>query len=174
MSWIIQNLLSNRTRIRGKTFNQSLEGIYVPSADLVDMSDLEDTLGYTDPLIESDEFNDLLVVEKAIEELKDMNLLSQRDLKVLEREVGGYYNRKNGKRKTQSKEFSNLCERIAYFIGGYFTDEGYISYLVKKYRLSQEQATVIRVYMKSKYKNKILRKGFEIKNAKITDVSTQM
>lgn len=174
MSWIVQNLLSNRTRIRAKSFNHVLDSTFTPDLELADYSTFEDTLGYSDPLIESDEFNDLIVVEKAIEELIEMNLLSQQDIEVLEREVGGYYNRKNGQRKAQSKEFSKLCERVAYFLGGYFTDEGYIDYMARKYNLCSDDMLLLRVYIKSRYKNKILSKGFKIQNAKTSNVSTPL
>lgn len=161
MSWIVQNLWNNRERIKNGTHKDV--GIAYNFALLYDSSELEDERsGYDDPCIESDEFNDLLVVEKAVEELKELNLLTNNELKILY----GYREDHTTQmhRDTHSKLFSSICDRIAYYLGGYFTDEGYISYLTKKYKLTSEQQETARLYMKSKFKNKILRKGYKIDN----------
>lgn len=165
MSWIVQNLWNNRTRIKQKSLasvgykGQALT--LVPAYGVVSfpIDDLE--IGYDDPFIESDEFNDLLSVEKAIEELKDLNLLSNRDLEVLDREEDGNYNRGNPFRKTHSKHFSIICNRIAYYLGGYFTDEGYIDYLARNYRLDEDHKETLRRFMTSRFKNRILTKSYK-------------
>lgn len=164
MSWIVQSLLNNRTLIKQKTprhngMAYSLAVNYGPELELDD----EDAK-YDDPFIEDEQFNDLLVIERAIEELKDLGLLTSIDLEVLEREGGGYYNRRNKQRKTHSRKFTSICNRIAYYLGGYFTDEGYINHLSKKYKLSEQQIEVMRNYMKSRFKNKLLSKGYRIEN----------
>lgn len=160
MSWIVQNLWNNRERIRNKSvrhygisYNFSL--LYGVEKEIDD-----EAIGYNDPFIENDEFNDLLVVEKAIEELNELGLLSQHDLEVLERSGEGIYNNENRQRKAESKHFYSVCERIAYYLGGYFTDDGYIYYITRKYKLTPEQQDIAREYMKSKFKNKTLNKTY--------------
>jgi hypothetical protein len=44
-------------------------------------------------------------------------------------------------------------------MGGYFTDEGYLMYMKRKYKLSDENVETMRNFMKSKFKHRIARKG---------------
>ena|SRR5690349_6440301 len=162
MSWIVQNLWSNRERIKHSTGRQN--SIAYNFAMLYGMSEYEDDrLGYDDPFIESDEFNDLLVIEKAIDELKELGLLSPEDLKIL------YSIREDALTRNQKyaldQKLYYICERIAYYLGGYFTDDGYIHYMTHKYKLNEAQVSILKAYMKSQFKNKILSKGYRIENA---------
>jgi hypothetical protein len=161
MSWIVQSLWNNRERIKNGTRKDiGISYVFSLTRELSQLD--EDRQGYVDPSIESDEFNDLLVVEKAVEELRELKLLSQQDIDILygDRE----YHTTRMHRDTHSKQYSSVCGRIAYYLGGYFTDEGYINYITKKYRLTPEQQEVARLYMNSKFKNKVLRKGYKIDN----------
>jgi hypothetical protein len=113
--------------------------------------------------LESDEYNDLLVVEKKIQDLHDAEIISDQEMLLI-------YYVEDGKPMANSKEdfgknritlandFSSLCSKIAFYMGGYFTDDGYADYMRKKYNLNDEQVTRMIDYMKSKYKNKLLRK----------------
>lgn len=126
MSWIILSLLNDREQIK------------------------------SDGDIESEEFNDLVIVEKAIDSLKDSGKLSEEELELL------YSPPSNGltrnEKATINRNRATICERIAYYLGGYFTDEGYLSYMQDKYKLSDEQLDTLRKYTKSEYKFKIMRK----------------
>jgi hypothetical protein len=133
MSWIVQSLLNNRDSIRENSYKTG---------------EIED------------DFSDLMLVEKALERLISLSLVSEKDLQVLDDSF------KLGKTKIQ-KELIELkkqvvCNRIAYYLGGYFTDEGYLEYLRKKHQLTEPQMQLVRAYIKSEYKNKTLRKGFRI------------
>lgn len=57
-----------------------------------------------------------------------------------------------------AKDFSNLCRKIAFYVGGQFTDDGYVDYMKTKYKLTDEQVQKLYEYMNSKYKNKLMRK----------------
>ena len=134
MSWIVQNHINNRIQIRTK-------------------SD-----------IESDEFNDLILIEKAIDELKAKGLLSDEEITLLDNaSTKGFlpeFIKASGKSKyVLSKEYNKVCERLAYYLGGYFTDEGYLSYMRKKYALDDYKIELLRRFIKSEYRHKIIRKS---------------
>lgn len=133
MSWIVQNLLKNKTRIRA-------EGN-----------------------IDSDEFVDLITVENKIKHLKKAGVLSDYDMDILEYVSDGkpisLSKDEIGKiRQVVSKDFNELCTRIAYYLGGYFTDEGYVNYMRKKYNLNENEIQTMNSYMQGKYRYKIMRK----------------
>ena len=132
MSWVIQTLLHNKVAIE------------------------------TAPDIESDEYNNLLVIEAKIKELHAEGFLSDvdmliielvsdgRPLKTLEGSIGK-------SRVTISKTFIQICNRIAYFLGGYFTDEGFLDNLKTDNRLSDDDIEKARDYINGKFKHTLMR-----------------
>lgn len=133
MSWYIQTLLKNKLEIKSKT-------------------DLE-----------SDEYNDLLVIEKKIEDLHNAEIVSDSEILLIKYVEDGKpmaHSKKGfGKNRISlTKDFENLCKKIAFYVGGYFTDDGYIEYMRTKYNLTDEEIKRGIDYMKSKYKNKLIRK----------------
>lgn len=130
MSWIVASTLNSRDEIRER-------------AD-----------------INSDEFNDLMLIEKAIESLKKQNRISDDDLYILG--IPDSYNKTEKlsrmERHTLSKRKAQICDRIAYYLGGYFTDDGYLDYIQKKYKFSPDQMNTLRKFIKSKNKHRIIRK----------------
>lgn len=133
MAWYINHLIKNRIEIKSKL-------------------DLE-----------SDEYNDLLVIEKKIEDLHKAEIISDKEMSLLKYVEDGksMSNSKSGfgkNRVSVSRSFDNLCNKIAFYVGGYFTDDGYADYMKTKYDLTDEQLNKMLDYMKSKYKNKIIRK----------------
>jgi len=135
MSWIVQNLLTNSLKIRSE-------------AD-----------------IESDEFNDLLLIEKAVQDLKKMGTLTEYEISLIEMLSDGSYkkdvSRSLGKnRRVIIKNFDAVCDRVAFYLGGYFTDEGYIHYIAKKYKLEDEKVEAIRVFIKSKHRHRNIKRKF--------------
>lgn len=137
MSWIIQSLLRS-------------------SVELISQGD-----------INNDEFNDLLIIEKKIENLYKDEIISEQEMLLLEYVKDGkpLANSKNdfGKNRISlSKDFVNLCNKIAFYVGGYFTDDGYVDYMKSKYKLSDKETEKMINYMKSKYKNKLIRKQTKI------------
>lgn len=131
MSWIVESLLNNRDRIR------------------------------EDGDIESDEFNDLLIIEKMIKKLQGGGRLSEIDVEILFSPVSSDYKvdeRSESEKKVFYQKKTKLCQKLAYYLGGYFTDDGYLDYMQKKHKLSDMQIENLKKFMKSKYKNKIMRK----------------
>jgi hypothetical protein len=132
MSWIIQTILRNREVIR------------------------------TRQDIESDEFNNLLTIESKIDELYKEGFLSDIDLCIINlvadgRSISELEGRIGKSRITISKTFIQLCERIAYFLGDYFTDEGFLNNMKDDYKLSEDDLDRLRVHMSGKFKHKLMR-----------------
>lgn len=138
MSWIIQSLLNNKNFIHEK-------------GD-----------------IDSDEYNDLLIVEKKIKELTAKNLLSSEDLYIIDEmsgDIPGFESKPKSQKETEYKKYFSICNRIAYYMGGYFTDDGYLEHMKRKHKLNDEQVDILRVFINSKYKHKIVRKGrYDVKS----------
>jgi len=134
MSWYINHLLKNGVEIKTK-------------------SD-----------IESDEYNDLIVVERKIKDLHNANIISDQELLLIDYVSDGKpmaHSKKGfGKnRMTIGKDFRNLCNKIGFYLGSYFTDDGYVEYMKEKYELTDEDVKKMINYMTSRYKNKLLRKN---------------
>lgn len=132
MSWIVQHLLRNKELIKSV------------------------------PDIESDEYNNLLVVESKINELYNEGFLSDIDLSILQlvadgRPIRNLESEIDKNRITISKTFVQICDRISYFLGGYFTDEGFLDVLKSNYRLNDNQVSELKEYMSGKFKHKLMR-----------------
>lgn len=120
----------------------------------------------TESDFESDQYNDLLVIEKKIDELYNLGLISDDEISLIEyisdgkplvKSMDGF-----GKNRISlGRDVLKLCNKIAFFAGGYFTDDGYIEYMRKKYNLTEEQVNKMSQYMKSKFKHKLRRKTKE-------------
>ena len=126
MSWYIQTLLINKYKIK--------ESIYIEKNGKYDL--------------DSDIYNDLLIVERKIEELYRANLLSDFELKIINSISLETPYRKIGEELNCSVSliritFRQTCEKISFSIGGVFTDDGYLNYLIKKYRLTSQDAKKI-------------------------------
>ena len=133
MSWIIESLLRSSVELKTK-------------------SDLD-----------SDEYNDLMVVEKKIKDLHKDGIISEEEMALIHYIEDGkpMVNSRDeiGKNRISiSKDFVTLCNKIAFFMGGEFTDDGYLDYMRAKYNLTDDQIIRMEKYMKSKYKNKLIRK----------------
>lgn len=164
MSWIVQYLLNNRESIKeGRNDSrldyldlQSLVHDGVDSYDANEDSDYKEP-SYVDSRVESEEFNDLICVEQAVNFLKENGKLSDVDLAII-----GIYNKpeliSGIERHTFSERKAKICERIAFYLGGVFTDEGYLNSMQRKHKLTDAQVDNLRIYMKSNRKNKLLRK----------------
>ncbi len=133
MSWVIENLIRNRWEIK---HNHD---------------------------INSDSYNDILVIEKAIKNLLEDKLITSLEIQIINIISEGYafsdIEVKLGiSRETISKIFIASCKKIAYYLGGEFTDDGLINHMELKYRLTQDQINKLRRFMHGKLKHKVARK----------------
>jgi len=113
--------------------------------------------------ISSDEYNDLIVLEKKIEQLYEAGILSEKEKKL----VDAF---KEGKNLTDLKGIvyknkdtiaiviTSVFKKISFYLGGYFTDEGYVAYMTEKYNLSDEEVALMVEYMTSKLRYKLIRR----------------
>jgi len=144
MSWYVEVLLLNKNIIKEK-------------------SDME-----------SDEFQDLLFVEKTLSNFLNANLFTDIEVKVLNAmETSANFfiaaSTLDLHRVTVSKVFKKACDKISYKLGSYFTDDGYLSYLQNKYSLSEAQVSTLRRYMNSKFRYKLARQIFKDVDENIED-----
>jgi len=133
MGWIVQHILRNKVSIK------------------------------TTQDIESDEYNNLLIIESKIKELHSEGFLSDIDVYILDlvsdgRPIKDLEVLIDKSRKTISITFIQLCDRISYFLGGYFTDEGFLDSMKESYKLSDEQISEIKKHIAGKFKHKLMRK----------------
>jgi hypothetical protein len=136
MSWIVNTLLKNRLSIR----------------------EIADT--------NSDELNDLFLIEKAIEEMHNYELLSDFDVMLLSRIGDGKMLKDLSKefsigKGTLSKTINQLCERISFYLGGPFTNDGYLTELAEHNNLTDDQVETLKRYIESKFKHTIIRSPYK-------------
>ena len=138
MSWLVETILLNRTNLKAE------------------------------PDFESEEYNNLLIIEKKITQLYDAGRIDPFEMAVLNyvmsnRSYSELEDLLNISRLTISKHFRSICDRISFSLGSEFTDEGYIEHMREKYELKDEQIEKIRQHMNSKYRHAIRRKPHELK-----------
>ena len=136
ISWIVEHLIRNKDEIKSKQ--------------------------ESDPDLESEDYNNLLILEHKIDTLHDYGILSDIDMLILNSYSD---NRAMNELKSIMKDrhaisssFIQICERIGYFLGGYFTDDGFIENLVESYKLDEEEIEVIKEYISGRFKHKLIRK----------------
>jgi DNA-binding NarL/FixJ family response regulator len=94
--------------------------------------------------IDSDEYNDLIVIEKKFADLNKKGLFSPVEIKVYNYIIDGINykdlsSKLNLNRITVSKIYSDIINKLSISLGYEFTDEGYMDYITKKYKLNEEQ-----------------------------------
>lgn len=94
--------------------------------------------------IESDEFNDLILIEKAISELYETYKLTPTEYRLLDliKNLGSVTSASKELGVPQYevyRQFLKLSKRIADKLGGIFLNENYYAYVVDKYKLTQEE-----------------------------------
>lgn len=77
--------------------------------------------------INSDDFNNAIMIEKCIKDMAKKGLLSEMELNIVSLVYSGYNyeeigNLLHANRATISKSFKEVTDRIAYILGGEFTD----------------------------------------------------
>jgi hypothetical protein len=100
---------------------------------------------YTKINLENDEFTFLRQVEEKIKELHGTEQISDLELEILRMlSAGNSYKEVSEElqisRTSVRKNFDSSCNKIAFSLGGVFTNEGYKEYIAEKYSLTNEQA----------------------------------
>lgn len=133
MSWIVQRLLMATPRLK------------------------------ENPDFESDEYNNLLIVEKEIISLRKNGLLSDLETAIIGLVAEGYLlsdiaGKIKLSSKTVSKIFELSCNRIAFSLGDEFTDAGFIDEFSYKNKLSREEQDRLEDYIASNKKHTVIRR----------------
>lgn len=131
MAWFIERLLTNSEKIH-------LEG-----------RDSE-MLGY------------LLTLENKTKELVSKNLFTKDEIMLLNELMYGKTITQLGQehglsRVTTAMKIDALTDKLSMYLGGIYTDEGFLNYMKKKYRLNDEQVTLLEEKIKGNYKRFYLR-----------------
>ena len=131
MSWIIKNLILNKYNIERKIYDERHGKSYYDQGTV--------TIDFED-----DEYNSLLKVESAICKLAETGYLDSAEITILTLLSKGYSYKEVGKKLNIGKSsirtiFYSLCDRIAFHLGGEFTDDGYVEYMVNKYKLEEKE-----------------------------------
>jgi len=110
----------------------------------------------------SDDYNNLLILEKKAKELYMLGILTIMEVKILNLVSNGSMLSDVNKeiplaQKTISLIFKSACEKISFCLGGEFTDFGTVDELRNKYELTNEQVENLIHYMSSEHKHKLSR-----------------
>ena len=135
MSWYVETLLINSEHIRSEVIRK--------------ISEFSDRV-YVD--LNGNDYNNLLVLEKTIKDLHKAGNISDREIEVINLVSTSKSLRKLEKENTLArhslaKVFYSVCEKLAFILGGEFTDEGYLAYIKIKHRLDDKQTEKVREYM---------------------------
>ena len=106
-----------------------------------------------------------MIIEKVIGTLNQRGLLTPKENQVLQLRSEGYSFSEIGVllgmgRITVSVLFGMTCQKISYILGGYFTDDGYLDYLMDKYHFSNEMMIKIDNYIHSAQRHRMKRTNF--------------
>jgi hypothetical protein len=98
------------------------------------------------------DYNNLLILEKNICELYKAGNITDREIQLIDKVATGKSFRELEKQDTLARHslakiFHTVCEKLAFILGGEFTDEGYLEYLKTKHNLDEGQVELAREYM---------------------------
>jgi len=107
---------------------------------------------YVNISFDSSAYDDLMTVLEKIKYLHDRGVISDRQLQILNlvSENISYQDIAvilGMARRLVSKSFKETCEVVAYYLGEYFTDEGFVEYIVNKYSLNENQIEQVQKYI---------------------------
>lgn len=141
--WYVRELLLTRDLIRSSVIDSFNSGeldedfgdfsVYVPSFD-------------------DSTYDDLLTVEIAFKSLSDRGLFTDKERVVTLLIMEGYSISSIAKklkihRDTVNPIFKHSCRKIAFYLGDYFTNEGFLTYMSNKYNLTAVQKDKIEKIM---------------------------
>jgi hypothetical protein len=147
--WYVKRLLLDRDTIRAslfssETINESLDS-YTEVPYIEDDNFLEISGGDFDV----DTYDDLLTVESCLEKLIKNGEIEGTDLEILkslleDRDISILVKKFNISISTIYNILERVFRKISENLGGYFTDDGYIEVLRKRYNLSEDQIKMVK------------------------------
>ena len=163
MSWIVRNLIldrnhiiSNLQSIKVSKLGETILPEMIDAGMFFDVDDgsIPEEISYIDFDFENDEWHFLLQVESKIKEMYKSKQLTRKEVEILwllsegnsYKEVGEIlFIGKNSIRKI----FNSTCIKVAFALGGLFTNEGYIEYMTEKHNLSEGEISRMATLMES-------------------------
>jgi len=135
MSWIVETTLRDRYKIR------------------------------SNPDFESDEYNNLLIIESKISELVKSGRIDSFELALLEyvsisQNYSALEKTLGINRKTIERHFKKICDRISYALGDVFTDAGYLNYMKESYNLSSKEIKILEMHINGNYRHLVRSKPY--------------
>jgi hypothetical protein len=135
MSWYVKNLLFNFTEIQSPTV-------------VFDLDYFENEVFYY-KVFDELAYSDLSDVVNCIEDLFSNGRMDELELSIIRFIVNGYSYKEISRFcgvsvNTVKKRFSVVCNRIAFTLGGKFTNEGLFTYIKNKHEINRDQETKLR------------------------------
>ena len=104
------------------------------------------------PDLEDDNFNDLLVLETAIEHLKQIGSLTELEYKVLNtlKEKANIIDVSKELKISKFLTFNTLssgAKKLEFYLAGSFSDDGMLDSLIEKEHLSEDQVKTLKTFL---------------------------
>lgn len=138
-SWYVEFLLRNYEHIKHKIVTVDPDSYF----EVAYTMDLEDDL-----------YNDLLLIETVVVDMFKSGRATPKQKKIISQICKGrnFVDMEGTlgiSRITTSKIFSEFCDGVGYMLGGIFTNEGFMEYMIDKYSLNTEQVAKMQNFLES-------------------------
>ena len=155
MSWIVRNLILDRNQIISNISKEhTISGSekYENSSGEPMYADVKSICFRVD--FENDEWHFLIQVESKIKEMFESKQLTEKEVNILWLLSEGNSYKEVGKelnigKSSVRKIFNSTCGKIAFALGGVFTDEGYVEYMAEKHSLTDVEISKMVTLMES-------------------------
>jgi len=135
MSWYVETLLRNAEAIHASVIKRTDEYSDRYQTDLT-----------------GNDYNNLLILEKNIKLLYGAGYITDYEIQLINKVSTNKSFRELEKedklaRHSLANTFHTVCKKLAFILGGEFTDEGYLEYLKNKHNLDESQLEQARKYI---------------------------
>jgi hypothetical protein len=147
MSWIVERLLMDRHSIR-ENYTVDRGKLNQETGDIYSKSYFSET------------FDKLIFLEQKIEQLYNKKHLSDKEIEVIKKVQENkpfiqISKEMNLSRSTITTIFRNACRRVAYHLGGYYTDEGFLDHMKSVYNLNDREIQLVEEKINSRFRHSI-------------------
>jgi hypothetical protein len=148
MSWLVKSLLQNYLPIHSSVRKEI--PITRSNRKRWYTSEIQESPYFLD--YDDETYSDLMEVISCVNELKLNGQINDFEFSLIQGVAEGYTYKELADIYSVSKmfvykRFTRVCNRIAFTLGGKFTNEGLLSYMTNKYSLDEEKQTKLREYL---------------------------
>jgi DNA-binding CsgD family transcriptional regulator len=155
MSWIVKNLILDRNQILSNlTQDRTIvaENKYETASGDIILYKMESICFEID--FENDEYNFLLQLDTKIRDMLVSGQITPTERHIIEKLSEGNSYKEVGEKLNIGKSsvrkiFNSICNKLAFTLGGIFTDEGYAEYMMDKHNLSEVEVSKMITLMES-------------------------